>query len=79
MWINDYTAKNSIINSSGEIVKVNYMFSITPDNPVLELFYGIIPHQYWYMYLSFAVISLYLVAVYFKDIIRLVRKNRDRA
>lgn len=75
LLINDYAAKNNILDSSAEILQVNYMFSITPDNPVLELFYSIIPHPYWYMYLSFAVIVLYLAGVYFKDIMRLIQKK----
>ena len=75
LLINDYAAKNNILDSSANILQVNYMFSITPDNPVLALFYAIIPHPYWYMYLSFAVIALYLAGVYFKDIMRLIQKK----
>jgi uncharacterized membrane protein YwaF len=72
--INNYTARNNILDSAGNVIKVNYMFSITPENPLLALFYSIIPCQYWYMYLSFAVIAVYLGVVYIKDIIRLVRR-----
>lgn len=76
LLINDYTAKNNILNSSADVIRVNYMFSLTPDNPVLALFYSIIPHPYWYMYLSFAVIVIYLAGVYFKDILRLIKKGK---
>ena len=72
--INNYTARNNILDSAGNVIKVNYMFSIAPENPLLALFYSIIPCQYWYMYLSFTVIAVYLGVVYIKDIIRLVRR-----
>ena len=75
LLINDYAIKNNILDSSANILQVNYMFSITPENPVLALFYEIIPHPYWYMYLSFAFIALYLAGVYSKDIIRLIQKK----
>ncbi len=78
IWINSYTAKHNILDWAGNIIKVNYMFSIYPENPLLELFYKIIPCQYWYMYLSVAVIAIYLGLVYLNDIIRLI-KNRKKA
>ena len=75
LWVNNYTASHNILNSASSIVKVNYMYSLYPENVLLELFYNIIPHQYWYMYLSFAVIAVYLVIIYFNDIIKLIRKK----
>ncbi len=75
IWINSYTAKHNIVDGASNVIKVNYMFSITPENPLLELFYRIIPHSYWYMYLSFIIVILYLSMVYIVDIVRLVRKG----
>ena len=40
------------------------MFSITPENPLLELFYKLIPHKYWYMLLSLIVVVIYLGIIY---------------
>jgi uncharacterized membrane protein YwaF len=73
--INNYCEQYNILDSASNVIEVNYMFSISPENPLLDLFYSIIPYSYWYMYLSFAVIALYLGAVYFKDIIKLVAKR----
>ena len=73
LWINSYTQQNNILDSSSNIIKVNYMFSITPENPLLTFFYNIIPCQYWYMYLSFVIAFVYLGGVYFTDIIRAVK------
>lgn len=64
VWINNHCLANSITNPSGEIVQVNYMFSITPANPLLQLFYQLIPHEYWYMYLVVPVVVVYLGAIY---------------
>ncbi len=62
--VNSYCLKGGITNPSGEIIQVNYMFSITPANPLLQLFYHIIPHEYWYMYLVVPVVAVYLGVIY---------------
>lgn len=64
VWVNDYCLKNQIVNSSGDIIQVNYMYSITPENPLLQLFYNLIPHEYWYMYLVVPVVVVYLGIIY---------------
>ncbi len=74
LWINSYTEKHNILDYASRVIKVNYMFSITPENPLLDLFYSVIPYQYWYMYLSFAVIAVYLLFVYVGDIVRIIRR-----
>ena len=77
LWINSYAIKNNIVDWAGNVIKVNYMYSIYPDNPLLNLFYSIIPHQYWYMYLAVLVVTLYLGLVYLKDIIVLIKNKRN--
>ena len=62
--INSYCISNNILNSNGEIIKVNYMFSIYPENPLLNIFYKIIPHSYFYMLLCFPIIAIYLILIY---------------
>ena len=79
LWINSYTAANNILDWAGNVIKVNYMYSIYPDNPVLALFYQIIPYEYWYMYLAVAVIGVYLAAVYMGDVIRLIKEKKKAA
>ena len=64
LWVNDYALTNNIINPSGWLVQVNYMYSIEPANPVLDIFWSIIPHSYWYMYLGIIVIAVYLSAIW---------------
>ena len=62
--INNYCITNNIVNSANEIIQVNYMFSIKPENPFLQLMYNILPYQYFYMLLAFPIIILYLSTIY---------------
>ncbi|MBQ3489106.1 MAG: YwaF family protein [Clostridia bacterium] len=67
--LNDYFLSNQILNYEGNLIQVNYMYSIKPENPVLQLFYNIIPYPYWYMFLSLPLIVVYLGCFYRKYII----------
>lgn len=79
LWINSYAIKNNIVDLAGNVIKVNYMYSIYPDNPLLNLFYSIIPYQYWYMYLTMVVIVIYFGIVYLKDILKLIKAIKQEA
>lgn len=69
LLLNGYCAANQILNPAGEVVTVNYMYSLVPENPLLALFYSIIPHGYWYMFLIFPVVAVYLLIVYLPQIL----------
>lgn len=75
LGLNDYLAKNNVLDYAENLIQVNYMYSIKPENPVLQLFYNIIPHPYWYMYLSIPLIVVYLSGFYGKQIVRLFKKK----
>ena len=63
--LNQYCVEKNILNWAGEVVQVNYMFSVFHDwNPLLKLFYDIIPHPFWYMFLCIPVAVVYLAAIY---------------
>jgi hypothetical protein len=59
LWINSYCEANNLINPSGELIQVNYMYSIKPENPVLDLFWSWCPHEYWYMYFCIIIVAVY--------------------
>ena len=59
-------AINSGLIGPGDI-QVNYMFSVTPNNPLLQLFWSVIPAPYWYMLLCFPVIVIYLGVWYLPE------------
>jgi len=64
--------------SAGIDYSPNYMFSMRPNNPLVELFYSWIPHTYWYMYLVLPIVLVYLLIVYAPELIRYVKKKKQR-
>ena len=48
----------------GNGIRVNYMFSVEPTNPLVALFHQLIPYEYWYMYMVLPIVGLYLMLVY---------------
>ena len=74
--INNYCLKNGVLNPSGEIIQVNYMFSITPENPLLALFYSWIPYPFWYMIPVILVVTIYLCAIYAKELIEYFKSKK---
>ncbi len=76
VWLNNYAAANNIVDWAGNIVKLNYMYSVDPTNPVLQLMYNLIPHPYWYMFVATPFIVLYLGIVYLPEIIRAIRAKK---
>ena len=77
LGVNAYCAANQILDSAGEVIKVNFMYSLWPENPLLDIFYKLIPHAYWYMYLIFPIVSVYLLIVYSPQIRESMRKKRS--
>ena len=73
--LNSYFIAHNILDTSGNILQVNYIYTIHPENPLLELFYSIIPHSYWYMMFAIPIIVVYLVLIYIDKIIIAI-KNR---
>jgi uncharacterized membrane protein YwaF len=73
LLINNYAEKNNIVDSASNILKANYMYSLVPENPVLQMMYNLIPHPYWYMYGVLLIVVVYLGLVYLKDIVHLIR------
>lgn len=72
---------NKLINARyaamGSGLRVNYMFSIRPNNPLTEVFYRLVPHEYWYMYLVLPIAALYLLAVYRRELAELWSGRRN--
>lgn|SRR5574344_1771550 len=69
--LNNYFITNNILNYLGEIVYVNYMYSITPEGlPILSNLYKLIPYSYFYMFPFIAVIGLLYLIINIKNIIK---------
>lgn len=78
--LNKYFAANNILDRHGNVLQANYMFSVSPiGNPVLEIFYKIIPHSYWYMYIAVVVLVVYLGCLFLPKLIIAKIKNKEKA
>lgn len=74
--INTWCSANEILNAAGELVQVNYMYSLTPEIPLMQAFYDLIPYSYWYLYCVIPIVAVYLVVVYAPQLLRRVRKQK---
>ena len=74
--LNEYLFANNIVDYAGNLMQVNYMYSIFPENPVFDLFYSWIPYSYWYVLLTLPIILVYLLAIYSKEIINAYKTRR---
>jgi len=55
---------NHLCAAAGSDIRVNYMFSVDPSNPLVALFYRVIPMPYWHMYMVLPIAVVYLMMVY---------------
>ena len=76
VWLNQYAVTNNILDWAGNVVKLNYMYSVDPTNPVLQMMYNLVPHPYWYMFVATPFIVLYLGVVYLPEIIRAIKSKK---
>lgn len=75
LGLNSYLETNRVLDYAGELIRVNYMYSIVPENPLLALFKQVIPYDYWYMYMIVPILAVYLTIVYLPQILQ---KNREK-
>jgi hypothetical protein len=52
------------------------MFSLRPNTPLVDLFYSLIPHPYWYMYLVLPIVVVYLLIIYTPELIRFAKEKK---
>ena len=76
LLLNHYAEANNVVDWAGEVVKLNYMYSVDPTNPVLQFMYNLVPQPYWYMLLATPFILLYLALVYLPEIVRAIKTNK---
>jgi len=57
--VNEIIKANNIVDYTGQLYQVNYMFSLNDaGNPMLALFWSIIPYEYFYMFATLPIIAL---------------------
>jgi uncharacterized membrane protein YwaF len=74
--INNYLASVNFLDWQGELIQVNYMFSVHPQgNPLLSLFWSIIPFPYFYMLCALPIIVIYFLLLNCKQVVAWVKKK----
>lgn len=76
LGVNAYAEANALLTPMGDPLRVNYMFSLAPENPLLQLFYDILPVPFWYMFLCIPIIALYLCLVYAPELVCAMRRKK---
>jgi uncharacterized membrane protein YwaF len=79
VWLNGYCQANQILDYAGNVIQVNYMYSISPANPVLQLFWNWLPQPYWYMFFIFPIVGIYLLGIYARQLKDLLKKKKVHA
>jgi uncharacterized membrane protein YwaF len=74
LGLNALFAQNGIM-SGDALLQVNYMYSLAQENPLLQVFYSIIPAPYWYMYMIVPILVVYLLIVYAPQLLAKKREN----
>ena len=74
LGLNHYLEANNVLDYAGNLIQVNYMYSLVPENPLLALFKQVIPFDYWYMYMIVPILAVYLGIMYLPQILRSKRK-----
>jgi hypothetical protein len=69
---------NALTNPSGEIIQVNYMYSLFAPVPLMQAMYNLIPHSYWYMYVVVPFVVIYLGVVYLPEIIAAIKSRKAK-
>ena len=76
LLINQYCVSNHVVDYAGNVIRVNYMYSLQPTVPLMEFMWKLIPHEYWYMYVGIVIVAAYLGAIF--GILFLVNKLKAR-
>lgn len=72
--VNAYCLHHEIVDYTGELIQVNYMYSLSPANPVLKMLWKILPRRFWYMLLTLPLVVVYLGGIYCADICKKFKK-----
>lgn len=64
VFLNAHCIENRLKDPSGALIQVNYMYSIKPENPVLQFFYDLVPQPFFYMLPAIPLVMLYLGSIY---------------
>ncbi len=73
--INDYLAARQLLDSAGNLIQVNYMYSLgAMGNPGLGFFWNLIPHAYFYLLGLFPILAVAYMLMNLRHILRALKK-----
>ncbi len=74
--LNDYLEAMQYLDSAGNIIQVNYMYSLSPmGNPALEFFWNLIPYEYFYLLAVLPVLAVAYTLMNLKSVLSWARKK----
>ena len=73
--LNRYVLLKDIVDSSGNPIFLNYMYTQKPVVPFMEMLWKIVPHEYFYLLLALPIIVVYLSLVYLPEIVGVLHKK----
>lgn len=77
LGLNNLIKYYDIKDYKGDLIIVNYMFTIYPDNPALDFFYTLIPYPYFYLLPIIPIFTLYLLLIYSPILIKLLKQRKS--
>ncbi len=81
LWLNDYIVAHNITYSDGELIRVSFMYSLYEcggkGNPMFDLFYSIIPYDYFYMLCAIPLIAIVYLLMNMKYITKAVKSKKE--
>ncbi len=75
--VNKYLMAKQILDSAGNVIQVNYMYSLSHGgNPALAFFWNLIPHEYFYLLAVVPVIAVVYVLMNLGNMIRYIKEKK---
>lgn len=80
LWLNQYLIDSNILDSAGNVIQVSYMYSLYElggkGNPMFDIFYSLIPYDYFYMLAAFPIIGVVYFFMNLKYIISTYKQKK---
>ncbi len=75
--LNRYLETKQYLDSAGNVIKVNYMYSLDPmGNPALAFFWELCPKEYFYLLLTLPVFGIVYALMNLRSIIAFFKRKR---
>ena len=76
LGLNHYVEVKGLVDWAGNPIFLNYMYSLKPVVPFMELFWKVIPHEYFYLAFAIPILVVYLGIIYLPEIIKAIKEKK---